>query len=94
MTRRTDSANGASCALVLTEILARLDTTPFASTMIAARPELAHAVEAAKAALAGAELVRVRCLAPSCAWRGIFPLAGAKFRCVRCGSLDGQPVRS
>lgn len=85
MTRRTDTSNHASCALVLEALVRSIDAIPFASTFLASKPELGHLLGAARYALAGVELQRMRC-GKACGWAGLFPTRGQAFLCVRCGS--------
>lgn len=101
MTRRTDSADLASCALVLGFIVDHVADNPLLRAMLTQKPELAQALEAAKAALAGVELERVACttLVPrsakprECGWVGLFPVRNPDgFRCARCRGTKGEAL--
>lgn len=99
MTRRTDPADSASCALVLAMLVDQVRAHPVAPMLIAQRPELKHVFDAATAALAGVELERIRCehpIAPAarrCGWVGLFPVRNPDgFRCARCRGDRGEAL--
>lgn len=91
MTRRTDPANHASCALVLDLIVERVRANPLVTIAMRSNAELGHAMAAAQAALAGVQLERVKC--SRCGWVGAFPVRRpTSFGCCKCASTMGEAL--
>jgi hypothetical protein len=91
MTQRAIAPTPSTFEQVIRFLVRALDAHHGVKVYVSIRPDLAHAIAAARAVLDGRDLVTMACMHDGCSWAGMFELS-QPFRCANCGDSRGVPI--